>query len=100
MGNKKKESKSKAESPAPAAAATSDAKPKAEAAGQPAAKSATPKIAAALVKELREKTGAGMMDCKKALAENDGDPEKAAEWLRQKGITSADKKQVVWLPKA
>ncbi|MDJ0598294.1 MAG: translation elongation factor Ts [Crocosphaera sp.] len=49
-------------------------------------------ISAKLVKELREKTGAGMMDCKKALKENEGDMEKAMEWLRQKGITSAEKK--------
>lgn len=49
-------------------------------------------ISAKQVKELREKTGAGMMDCKKALAENDGDLPKAVEWLRQKGITSAEKK--------
>jgi elongation factor Ts len=50
-------------------------------------------IAAKLVKELRDMTGAGMMDCKKALTENDGDKEKAVEWLRQKGITSAAKKE-------
>jgi elongation factor Ts len=49
-------------------------------------------ISAKLVKELRDKTGAGMMDCKKALAENEGDITKATEWLRQKGITSAEKK--------
>ena len=49
-------------------------------------------ISAKLVKELREKTGAGMMDCKKALTENEGDMEKSMEWLRQKGITSAEKK--------
>ncbi len=49
-------------------------------------------ISAKLVKELRDKTGAGMMDCKKALAESGGDITKAAEWLRQKGITSAEKK--------
>ncbi|HEY9752501.1 MAG TPA: translation elongation factor Ts, partial [Coleofasciculaceae cyanobacterium] len=49
-------------------------------------------ISAKLVKELREKTGAGMMDCKKALQETDGNLEKAADWLRQKGIASADKK--------
>lgn len=49
-------------------------------------------ISAQAVKELREKTGAGMMDCKKALKENNGDAAKAVEWLRQKGITSADKK--------
>ncbi len=50
-------------------------------------------ISAKVVKELREKTGAGMMDCKKALTENDGDMEKSVEWLRQKGTISADKKQ-------
>lgn len=49
-------------------------------------------ITAKLVGELRQKTGAGMMDCKKALTENDGDLEKAAEWLRKKGIASAEKK--------
>ncbi len=49
-------------------------------------------ISAKLVKDLRDKTGAGMMDCKKALAENNGDTEKAIEWLRQKGIASAEKK--------
>ncbi|MES1022586.1 MULTISPECIES: translation elongation factor Ts [Chroococcaceae] len=49
-------------------------------------------ISAQVVKELRERTGAGMMDCKKALKENNGDMDKAIEWLRQKGITSADKK--------
>ncbi len=49
-------------------------------------------ISAKLVKELRDKTGAGMMDCKKALKESEGDVAKATEWLRQKGITSADKK--------
>ena len=43
-------------------------------------------ITASLVKELREKTGAGMMDCKKALTETDGDIEKAVDWLREKGI--------------
>jgi elongation factor Ts len=46
----------------------------------------------ALVKQLREKTGAGMMDCKKALVETGGDLEKAADLLRKKGIASADKK--------
>ncbi|BAQ64721.1 translation elongation factor Ts [Geminocystis sp. NIES-3709] len=49
-------------------------------------------ITAKLVKELRDKTNAGMMDCKKALVENDGDIAKSIEWLRQKGITSAEKK--------
>ncbi|NMF85222.1 translation elongation factor Ts [Nodosilinea sp. P-1105] len=50
-------------------------------------------ISAKLVKDLRDKTGAGMMDCKKALKENDGDVEKSIEWLRQKGIASAAKKE-------
>nr|WP_316654049.1 translation elongation factor Ts [uncultured Gellertiella sp.] len=49
-------------------------------------------ITAAMVKDLREKTGAGMMDCKKALAETDGDIEAAIDWLRAKGIAKADKK--------
>ena len=49
-------------------------------------------ITAALVKELRDKTGAGILDAKKALVENNGDIEKASEYLRQKGIASADKK--------
>lgn len=49
-------------------------------------------ISAKVVKELRDKTGAGMMDCKNALIQNDGDISKSIEWLRQKGITSADKK--------
>jgi elongation factor Ts len=49
-------------------------------------------ITAQQVKELREKTGAGMMDCKRALTENGGDMTKSIEWLRQKGITSAEKK--------
>lgn len=49
-------------------------------------------ITAALVKELREKTGAGMMDCKKALTECDGDMEKSIDWLREKGIAKAAKK--------
>lgn len=49
-------------------------------------------ISAAMVKELREKTGAGMMDCKKALAESAGDFAKAEEWLRKKGVASAAKK--------
>lgn len=49
-------------------------------------------ITAAQVKELREKTGAGMMDCKSALNENGGDMEAAIDWLRKKGIAKADKK--------
>ncbi|WP_130730954.1 translation elongation factor Ts [Komagataeibacter xylinus] len=49
-------------------------------------------ITAALVKELREKTGAGMMDCKKALNEAEGDIEAAIDWLRKKGLSAAAKK--------
>ena len=49
-------------------------------------------VTAALVKELREKTGAGMGDCKKALVETQGDLDKATDWLRQKGLSSAGKK--------
>ena len=49
-------------------------------------------ITAAQVKELRERTGAGMMDCKTAIKENDGDMEAAMDWLRKKGIAKADKK--------
>ncbi|RJF87441.1 elongation factor Ts [Oleomonas cavernae] len=49
-------------------------------------------ISAALVKDLRTKTGAGMMDCKKALAENGGDIEQAIDWLRKKGLSQAAKK--------
>jgi len=49
-------------------------------------------VSAKVVKELRDQTGAGMMDCKKALVENKGDMTKAIEWLRQKGIASAEKK--------
>src|SRR4029077_13434903 len=50
-------------------------------------------ISAKDVAELRQKTGAGMMDCKKALEENNGDMEKAAEWLRAKGILKAEKRE-------
>lgn len=49
-------------------------------------------ITAAMVKALREKSGAGMMDCKNALAENDGDMEAAVDWLRTKGLAAAAKK--------
>ena len=49
-------------------------------------------ISAGMVKELREKTGAGMMDCKKALTESDGDMEKAVVYLREKGLSAAAKK--------
>src|SRR6202795_3679547 len=49
-------------------------------------------ISAALVKELREKTGAGMMDCKNALNETNGDIEAAIDWLRKKGLSKAARK--------
>src|ERR1700744_4948678 len=49
-------------------------------------------ITAALVKDLREKTGAGMMDCKRALGEVAGDLEQAIDWLRKKGLAAAAKK--------
>src|SRR3712207_2802133 len=49
-------------------------------------------VTAKMVKELRERTGAGMMDCKKALTETDGDMEKAVEFLREKGLAAAAKK--------
>lgn len=49
-------------------------------------------ISASMVKELRDRTGAGMMDCKKALGETSGDFEAAVDWLRTKGIAKAEKK--------
>lgn len=49
-------------------------------------------ITAKMVKELRERTGAGMLDCKKALNETNGDMEKAVDWLREKGLAAAAKK--------
>ena len=49
-------------------------------------------ITAAMVKDLREKTGVGMMDCKQALTENNGDVEAAVDWLRKKGLSKAAKK--------
>ena len=49
-------------------------------------------ITAGLVKELRERTGAGMMECKKALVENNGDLDASGEWLRKQGLAKADKK--------
>lgn len=49
-------------------------------------------ISASLIKELREKTGAGMLDCKKALEANDGELDKSIDWLREKGISKAAKK--------
>lgn len=49
-------------------------------------------VSASMVKDLRERTGAGMMDCKEALSTSNGDFEKAIEWLRKKGVASASKK--------
>lgn len=56
-------------------------------------------ISASQVKELRELTGAGMMDCKAALAETNGDIEAAVDYLRAKGMAKADKRLAVRLPK-
>ena len=52
-------------------------------------------VTAGMVKELREMTGAGMMDCKKALAATDGDMDKAVEFLREKGLAGAAKRLAV-----
>src|SRR5258706_2799607 len=49
-------------------------------------------VTAALVKELRDRTGAGMMDCKRALGDSGGDIESAVDWLRKKGLAAAAKK--------
>ena len=57
-------------------------------------------ITAALVKELRERTGAGMMDCKKALVECDGDMDKAIDFLREKGLAAAARRPAVSPPRA
>lgn len=81
-------------------AAQTTAKPPSPGKDQPAAveaketveKPPTVTVSAALVKQLRDETGAGMMDCKKALSETGGDLEKAQEYLRKKGLSSADKK--------
>jgi elongation factor Ts len=99
---KKKASKVSAKSGAPAAevavaaepvaAAKEDAPAAAAAAPPAAAPAAAGSVSAATVKQLRDKSGAGMMDCKKALAECGGDVAAAAEYLRKKGIASADKK--------
>ena len=82
---------------APQAEAPKVEAPKAEGPKAEAPKTETPKaeasgISAALVKELRAASGAGMMDCKKALAECNGDIEEAKDFLRKKGLASADKK--------
>lgn len=57
-------------------------------------------VTAAMVKELREMTGAGMMDCKKALAATDGDMEKAVEFLREKGLAEQPRRPDVLQQKA
>ena len=57
-------------------------------------------ITAALVKELRDVTGAGMMDCKRALNENDADIESSIDWLRSQGLAAAKKDLVERPPKA
>ena len=49
-------------------------------------------LSASMVKELREKSGAGMMDCKKALIETDGKIEDAIDWLRKQGLSAVEKK--------
>ncbi|KAG7021870.1 tsf, partial [Cucurbita argyrosperma subsp. argyrosperma] len=67
-------------------------KPGVDEAKETVPKTAAVAVPAALVKKLREETGAGMMDCKKALSETGGDLEKAQEYLRKKGLSSADKK--------
>ena len=58
------------------------------------------KITAAMVKELRESTGAGMMDCKKALTENNGDIEAAIDWLRTKGLPRPPRRPAAPPPRA
>ncbi|KAL3698393.1 hypothetical protein R1sor_012469 [Riccia sorocarpa] len=63
-----------------------------EEAPAPAAEEKKGGVSAAIVKKLRDETGAGMMDCKKALAESNGDVDKAREFLRKRGLASADKK--------
>ena len=57
------------------------------------------KISATTVKDLRERTGAGMMDCKNALVKSDGDLDKAIDFLRKSGIAKAEKKEVEQLAK-
>ncbi|XP_047049267.1 polyprotein of EF-Ts, chloroplastic-like [Lolium rigidum] len=74
----------------PPAAPQKDDKP--EETAETAEKKPAVAISAALVKQLRDETGAGMMDCKKALAETGGDLQSAQEFLRKKGLSSADKK--------
>ncbi|KAL2644944.1 hypothetical protein R1flu_012531 [Riccia fluitans] len=84
-----------AEAPAPVVEAAAPAPVEEmveQASALPAAEEKTGGVSAAIVKKLRDETGAGMMDCKKALAECNGDVEKARDFLRKKGLASADKK--------
>ena len=57
-------------------------------------------ISAQMVKELRESTGAGMMDCKAALTETNGDMTAAQDWLRKKGLSRRRRRPAAWPPKA
>ena len=56
-------------------------------------------LSASTIKELREKSGAGMMDCKNALTKTDGNMEEAIDWLRKQGLSAVAKNQVEWLLK-
>ena len=78
--------------PAPASAPEPEKEAKAEAPPEAPAKAAGGAVTPKTIKELRDATGAGMMDCKKALIETDGDQDAAAEYLRKKGLAKADKK--------
>ncbi|KDP33708.1 hypothetical protein JCGZ_07279 [Jatropha curcas] len=73
-------------------AAPAKEQPASEESNEAAKKPPAVTVSAAVVKQLREETGAGMMDCKKALSETGGDLEKAQEYLRKKGLSTADKK--------
>ena len=57
-------------------------------------------VTANMVKDLRDKTGAGMMDCKSALAETNGDVEAAIDWLRKKGLRRPRRSRAAWRRKA
>mmetsp|Transcript_25261 Transcript_25261/g.29211 ORF Transcript_25261/g.29211 Transcript_25261/m.29211 type:complete len:502 (-) Transcript_25261:232-1737(-) len=76
----------------PAAAAVEEAAPAAASEEAPAAASSGGEVTPKTIKQLRDETGAGMMDCKRALIESDGDQTVAAEFLRKKGLATADKK--------
>src|ERR1700752_2828537 len=74
------------------AGASEQAAPRHRQHGQAEGRLAMATITAAMVKDLRESTGAGMMDCKAALTESDGDMTAAQDWLRKKGLSKAAKK--------